>query len=70
MNAISRLIWRRRIRFWERKLEYANRMVYLQPWIKDQYENTVRVYKELEIAKENLEITLASRNNTWVRYWQ
>lgn len=69
MNAISRLIWRRRIRFWERKLEYADRMVHLQPFIKSQYENTVRVYKELELAKENLELELARRNSTTVKYW-
>jgi hypothetical protein len=63
MNAINRLIWRTRIRFWERKLEYAERMVYLHPWLKDQYENTVRVYKELELARQSLELKLARRNN-------
>jgi hypothetical protein len=63
MNAISRLIWRRRIRFWERKLEYADRMVHLQPFIKGQYENTVKVFKELELARQNLELKSARRKN-------
>jgi len=63
MNAISRLIWRRRIRFWGRKLEYAERMVYLHPWLKDQYENTIKVYKELELAKQSFELKSARRSN-------
>ena len=53
MNVINRLIWHKRIRFWKQKLEHAERMEYLRPWLREQYENTVRAYKELELARRN-----------------
>ena len=53
MNVINRLIWHKRIRFWKQKLEHAERMEYLRPWLREHFDNSVRAYKELDLARRN-----------------
>lgn len=47
MNAIKKFIWKRRVQFWKRKMDQAERMAVLHPFMIKQYETTLKVYQEL-----------------------